>query len=69
MAMSVTYGTFAGHVVYENRGGVESTYMRDQLGNTIGLMEMNGHQTDSWTYWPFGYGEFGLTPGVRPRRG
>ena len=54
MAMSVTYGTFAGHVVYENRGGVESTYMRDQLGNTVGLMEMNGHQTDSWTYWPFG---------------
>src|SRR5665213_3210645 len=54
MAMSVTYGTFAGHVVYENRGGVESTYMRDPLGNTIGLLDMSGNRTDSWTYWPFG---------------
>src|SRR5580658_1420881 len=54
MAMSVTYSTLNGHVVFENRGGVPRTYMRDPLGNTIGLLDMSGNQTDSWTYWPYG---------------
>lgn len=54
MAASVVYSTFGGHLVYENRGGIERTYMRDPLGNTIGLMDMSGTRTDSWTYWPYG---------------
>src|SRR5271165_5116873 len=54
MAASVLYSTFNGHVIYENRGGTERTYMRDPLGNTIGLLDMNGNQTGSWTYQPYG---------------
>ena len=54
MAMSVVYGTAFGGIISENRGGVVSAYIPDQLGNTIGLMNSAGTLTDSWTYWPYG---------------
>jgi RHS repeat-associated protein len=41
-------------VVSETRGGVESDYVSDPLGSTIGLMNSAGTMTDRWEYWPFG---------------
>jgi len=54
MAMSVVYTTLGGRVVYENRGGTERSYLRDPLGNTVGLMDMTGTVTDTYAYWPYG---------------
>lgn len=54
MAMSVVYSTFCGMVVSETRSGVESDYISDTLGSTIGLMDSAGTMTDRWEYWPFG---------------
>ena len=54
MAMSVVYTTLGGRIVYENRGGVERSYLRDPLGNTVGLMDMSGSVTDTFDYWPYG---------------
>ena len=54
MAMSVVYSNFCGMVVSETRGGVESDYVHDTLGSTIGLMDNTGSMTDRWEYWPFG---------------
>jgi len=54
MAMSVVYSNFCGRVVSETRGGVESDYVSDPLGSTIGLMNSAGTMTDRWEYWPFG---------------
>jgi|GEM_PF-4538852 len=33
--MSVTYATIDGELVYENRGGAETQYTSDPLGNLI----------------------------------
>lgn len=41
-------------VVSETRGGVESDYISDPLGSTIGLMNSSGTMTDRWEYWPYG---------------
>jgi len=54
MAMSVVYSNFCGRVVSETRGGVESDYVSDPLGSTIGLMNSAGTMTDRWEYWPYG---------------
>ena len=54
MAMSVVYSNFCGMVVSETRGGVESDYVHDTLGSTIGLMDNTGTLTDRWEYWPYG---------------
>ncbi len=54
MAMSVVYSNFGGMVVSETRGGVESDYLHDTLGSTIGLMGSTGTMTDRWEYWPQG---------------
>ena len=54
MAMSVVYTTLGGRVVYENRSGVERSYLRGPLGNTVGLMDMSGNVTDTYDYWPYG---------------
>jgi RHS repeat-associated protein len=54
MAMNVVYTTLGGRIVYENRGGVERSYLRDPLGNTVGLMDMSGNVTDTYDYWPYG---------------
>src|ERR1019366_8850055 len=54
MAMSVTYTTIDGQIVYENRGGTESFYAPDTLGSTALLMNTSGGVTDTFTYWPYG---------------
>jgi len=54
MAMSVAFTNFGGRVVHENRGGVERDYVRDPLGNTVALVDMNGNVTDTYSYWPYG---------------
>ena len=41
-------------VVSETRNGVESDYISDTLGSTIGLMDSAGVMTDRWEYWPQG---------------
>ena len=54
MTLAVVYSNFGGMVVSETRGGVESDYICDTLGSTIGLMDSAGTMTDRWEYWPFG---------------
>jgi len=54
MALTVVYSNAFGGVVAENRGGTVSTYVRDTLGSTIGLMDSAGTLTDRWEYWPYG---------------
>ena len=41
-------------VVSETRNGVESDYVSDTLGSTIGLLDSAGTMTDRWEYWPYG---------------
>jgi RHS repeat-associated protein len=53
-ALSVIYSNFCGMVVSETRSGVESDYISDPLGSTIGLMGSTGTMTDRWEYWPWG---------------
>ena len=53
MAMAVTYSTFGGRIVSENRGGTQRDYVSDSLGNTVALMDGTG-KTDTWEYWPYG---------------
>src|SRR5580704_9372853 len=54
MAMSVTYTTLNGQIVYENRGGVQRHYTPDTLGSTAMLMDSTGTVKDTYDYWPFG---------------
>jgi RHS repeat-associated protein len=54
MAMSVTYTTIDGEIIYENRGGVQSFYVPDMLGSTVALTFPTGTVTDTYAYWPFG---------------
>ena len=52
--MSVVYSNFCGMVVSETPDGVESDYVCDPLGSTIGLLNSAGTMTDRWEYWPYG---------------
>ena len=52
--MSVTYTTFNGQIVYENRNGTQSFYAPDTLGSTAMLLDTTGTVTDTFTYWPYG---------------
>lgn len=54
MAMSVTYTTFNGQIVYENRNGTQSFYAPDTLGSTAMLLNTTGTVTDTFSYWPYG---------------
>src|SRR5471030_2184430 len=54
MAMSVTYTSINGQIVYENRNGVQRHYVADTQGSTIALMDDTGTITDTYDYWPFG---------------
>jgi RHS repeat-associated protein len=49
-----TYSNAFGSIVSETRSGVESTYVPDTLGSTVGLIDVAGTLTDSWKYWPYG---------------
>ncbi len=53
MAVSVLYTNFGGMLVHEDRGGVERTYVHDEMGNTSYLVDSNG-VTDSYEYTPYG---------------
>ncbi len=64
MAMAVSYINFCGRVVAENRGGVKRSYVRDTVGNTIGLLDENQNFTDTLDYWP--YGEIAARTGTNP---
>src|SRR5471030_2003064 len=66
MAMSVTYTTINGQIVYENRNGVQRHYVPDTLGSTIALMDSTGTITDTYTYWPFGEIRNHTGPSVTP---
>ena len=61
MAASVVYTVWDGQIVSESRGGVESDYVPDPLGNTVALVNSSHAITDTWTYWP--YGEIGVHNG------
>ena len=54
MAMSVVYTTINGHIVHENRGGVEAFYAPDTMGSTALLVSSTGTVTDTFAYWPYG---------------
>lgn len=64
MAMSVVYSNSFGMVVSETRNGVESDYVQDTLGSTIGLLDVTGTLVDRWEYWPNGevIGRYGTNP-------
>jgi RHS repeat-associated protein len=54
MAMSVRYTNFGDELVAEDRGGVSSFYVPDNLGSTVAMKNTSGTTTDSFTYWPYG---------------
>ena len=62
--MSVSYATFNGVLVYENRGGVETEYTSDTLGNLIECHGPDGVSTYTADYWP--YGEVRTSTGTNP---
>ena len=65
MPMSVTYTNYNGRIVCENRGGVETLFMPDTLGNVIETRDMaTGVKTSETTYWP--YGEVRTQTGTNP---
>ena len=65
MPMSVTYTNYNGRIVCENRGGVETFFMPDTLGNVIETRDMaTGVRTSETTYWP--YGEVRTQTGTNP---
>lgn len=65
MPMSVTYTNYNGRIVCENRGGVETFFMPDTLGNVIETRDMaTGVKTSETTYWP--YGEIRTQTGTNP---
>ena len=50
----VTYTTFNGMIVGENRAGALHDYMSDSLGSTYALIDDTQTMTDTFTYWPYG---------------
>jgi RHS repeat-associated protein len=63
--MSVTYTNYNGRIVAENRGGTETLFLPDTLGNVIETRDMNtGAKTSETTYWP--YGEIRTQTGTNP---
>jgi RHS repeat-associated protein len=64
MAASVTYTVVDGEIIHETRGGADSFYVPDPLGNTAMLVHASGTATDTWTYWP--YGEVAVHGGATP---
>jgi hypothetical protein len=56
MAMAVVYTTVNGEFFYENRGGVETFYTSDPLGNLAYCTDVNGNTTYSATYAHYGEG-------------
>ncbi|ARU41493.1 hypothetical protein CCB80_10250 [Armatimonadetes bacterium Uphvl-Ar1] len=53
MSASVLYTNFGGMLVHEDRGGVERTYVHDEMGNTRYLLD-SSNVTDTYSYTPYG---------------
>lgn len=64
MALSVSYTHFNGRLLHENREGVESFYVPNQLGSTIALTDSVGNTTDTFSFWPCG--EVRARTGINP---
>ena len=64
MAANVTYLTVNGMLLHENRGGVETQYTPDPLGNLIQCRNSAGTKTYEAHYWP--YGEIRSETGTNP---
>lgn len=62
--MSVVYTNFAGRLVKENRGGVETEYVSDTLGSVMMCRSASGTTTYTADYWP--YGEVASSTGTNP---
>ena len=54
MAMAVTYETFDGVLLSENRGGTVTEYFGDPLGSLVRTEDATGAATSTATYWPYG---------------
>ncbi len=50
---TVLYTNFGGMLCHEDRGGVQRTYVHDEVGNTNYLVDSTT-VTDSFTYTPYG---------------
>ncbi|MBL8068348.1 MAG: hypothetical protein JNM28_07845 [Armatimonadetes bacterium] len=50
---SVLYSNFGGQIVQEDRNGQVRTYVHDDVGNTMFLLDASG-VTDSYEYTPYG---------------
>lgn len=59
-----TFTTIAGLLLHEERGGTESSYTPDPIGNLIECRNSLGTQLFSAEYWP--YGELQTTTGSNP---
>lgn len=59
-----TFTTVAGFLIYEDRGGTESSYTPDPLGSLIECRDSSGNKTYSAGYWP--YGEVQTSTGSNP---
>lgn len=64
MAMTVCYTTVHGMILHENRGGIETNYVPDTLGNLNQCKNNAGTVTYSAEYWP--YGEVRTETGTNP---
>ena len=62
--MTATYTTVNGMLMHEDRGGVETFYTPDPLGNLIETRNSSGTKTYSAQYWP--YGELQTSTGTNP---
>ena len=64
MAMAVTYETFDGVLLSENRGGSVTEYVSDPLGSLKTCNDASGSVTYTAAYWP--YGELRSSTGSNP---
>ncbi len=61
---TTTFTTVAGILLYEERGGTETSYTPDPLGSLIECRNSTGTKSFSAEYWP--YGEIQLSSGSNP---
>ena len=54
VTMSFTYLNFAGQMVGEVRGGVDTDYVPDTLGSVIATVGPGGTVTSTCDYMPYG---------------
>jgi len=64
MTATVTYITVNGVLMMETRGGVDTAYVPDTLGNLVQCRDASGNKTYEAWYWP--YGEVRASTGTNP---